>query len=293
MHIQNFQIDTYSIFVSAIMVLALVLTYLRISRAKSQKIERVEKRKNFEAVPTETPVKKPREEALERGIENIQTRYSYITRISLPLLVIIWILFLAIPHIGKVPKMYASIIVGTLTVLAGIAAKPMIENMFAGLVISFGRTIRIGDTVLIDGYYGTVEEISLTYTVMKVWDWRRYVIPNSRLIQKEFINLSLNDKYVWAHIPFYVDYNSNIEKVEELAIKAVKDTSVFNNEHESPSFWVMDMEEKGIQCWIAGWADSPTKAWDLKHETRRNLIKFFKEEGIKAHFININTAPSS
>ena len=68
---------------------------------------------------------------------------------------------------------------GILGIVAGVAAQSTLSNMFAGLQIAFGDMVRIGDTVVVDGEWGTVEEITLTFLTVRTWDERRITMPVS------------------------------------------------------------------------------------------------------------------
>lgn len=189
---------------------------------------------------------------------------------------------------GKIPATYISIIAAIVSVLAGFALRPFLENLFAGVVISFFRSIRGGDTVIIDGHYGIIEEIGLTSTILKQWDWNRIVIPNSRMLQKEIQNMTINDQYLWAHVEFFVSPEADIEKVKEISIKAAKKSQYFSN-HEEPTFWIMDLQKDAVKCWIAAWSDSPADAWALKNDVRTEIIKELQKEHISFHMHKFST----
>jgi small-conductance mechanosensitive channel len=165
----------------------------------------------------------------------------------------------------------------------------VIENAFAGLAIAFSRLINIGDTVLLGERYGTVEDISVTHTTIRLWDWRRCVIPNSKMLQSEVINYSLHDRFQWAYVEFWVNYDADLKKVAELAAEACKASAHFAP-YEPPVFWVMDLAERGICCWIAAWADSPSSAWVLKCDMRATLVRAFAEHGICPHTYHVEAA---
>ena len=120
------------------------------------------------------------------------------------------------------------------------------------------------------------------FSVLKVWDWRRYIIPNNKLVEKEFENLCLYDERLWVHIPFWVAPDTDLEKVK-IIVKNVMNTSKFLENSEAPSFWVMELEKNAILCWIAGWAYSPANAWALKADTRKRLAMDLQKAGIEFH----------
>jgi small-conductance mechanosensitive channel len=175
-----------------------------------------------------------------------------------------------------------SLLVAVAAVVTGIAARPVLENLIAGVIISFAQPIRIGDTVLIDGYFGTIENISLTHTTLKVWDWRRYMVPNHHMLGKEFVNYSIVDRYQWAYVEFWVAPQTDLDAVRDIATKAARSSRHFAD-YEEPRFWVMEMGKEGVRCWIAAWANTPSAAWQLGHDIRTELARRFAEAAIRTH----------
>jgi hypothetical protein len=251
-------------------------------RVERKKTKLLEKRNNLESMQTDTPIDENFEDSLSRGLENIETRFSFFRRILFPALMGLWILLLALPYLDTASKTYTSIIITVITVFLSIAAKPFVENLFAGMVISFSNSARIGDTVEVDGHYGTIESINLTYTTIKIWDWRRYLVPNAKLITKEFLNYSLHDKFVWACIEFFVEPDADIEAIETDIIAITKKSAYFNQtRYEDPKVWNMGMEKDGIKLWLAAWAKNPSYAWELKSDMRKAVLSVMKARGYK------------
>ncbi len=127
-----------------------------------------------------------------------------------------------------------------------------------------------------------IEEIGLTYSIVKKWDWNRVVIPNAKLIQKEIQNLTINDQYIWAHIEFFVSPETDLEKLEAWAKECPLESKYFANTEE-PTFWVMELEKDSIKCWVAAWADNPSDAWELRNDMRTNLLKRLQQERVSFH----------
>jgi small-conductance mechanosensitive channel len=256
----------------------------RITRIEDQRKHRIQRLKRFESAKTSTPVDMPAAEAKETAMDSIESRFSIIRKLSFFMIVSLWILALVFPFLNKIPATAVSFFVAASGIIIGVAARPFIENSISGIVISFSHPIRTGDTVIIDNNYGVVEDITITHTVIKVWNWRRYIIPNSRMLSKEITNCTINDAYQWTHVEFYVAYDSDIAQVKKLAVEAATGSKYFAD-YEAPRFWVMEMEEKGYKCWVAAWADSPVDAWELANDIRTALIAQFKSCGIKTHKI--------
>lgn len=245
---------------------------LKVRGVASNRVASFKKRKISDAVDTTYPGNGNLSKIKEKGIEGLENRFAFINK-SLPvILILLWAILISIPYIGKIPAVYITIIAAISSVVVGVALRPFLENLFSGIVISFFKSIRIGDTVIVDKHYGLIEEIGLTYSILKRWDWYRVIIPNSKLLNKEIENLTLNDKHIWAHVEFYVEPGADIEHVQKIATEAVK--SAHNTTlPDEPSFWVMGMDKEAILCWVAAWAESPLNAWELRNEIRTSLIK--------------------
>ena len=273
------------IYVCLVGVIGALLVWLvikKIFQSEGDRKHRIKKLKRFESLKTTTPSDTPVEDARESALESVEKHFSIIKKLFLFVAIMICLIVLIYPFMNKVPAVFVSILVAASGIIIGVAARPFIENIISGIVISFSGLVRIGDTILIDEQYGVIEDISLTHTVVKIWDWRRYIIPNGRMLTKEMINCTINDAYQWAHVEFVVAYDSDVEMVKELATSAASKSKYFAD-YEDPRFWIMDMEEKGYKCWIAAWTDSPIDAWELGNDIRTELIKKFKSNGIKTH----------
>lgn len=258
-----------------------VLSY-RLKRAEQWRIKNVEKRGSLEPLDASTPLKNQEKMALRRAAESIHDRFTNIRRILVLTTIVIGGPLLLLPFLEGSTSVSISLLIGIATAVIGIAVRPVVENTISGLVLSFSYPARIGDTVMIDGHYGTIERIGITQSIIKIWDWRRYVIPNSKFLNKEFINLSYIDKFEWACVEFWVSHESDIEQVERLAVETMRQAPGFFN-HEDPRFWVMELGRDAIKCWICGWALNPADAWELKAYVRKRLISTFREAGVQSH----------
>lgn len=259
-----------------------LFTQFKIRGEQKRRTKSLKKREIVDAVETDSPVNDSEKNLKEKGISATEDRFSFIRKAFPILLILMWGVFAFIPYIGQIPSVYISIITAIMSVIVGVSLRPFLENLFSGVVISFFKSIRIGDTVVIDDHYGLIEEIGLTYSVLKRWDWNRVVIPNAKLLQKEVQNFSMNDEYLWAYIEFYVAPDSDLELVESLAKEVAVESSYFNK-IEDPAFWVMDIQKDTIKCWVAAWSDSPSDAWELRNDMRTNLVKKLQKHKIKLH----------
>ena len=271
------------VFVIGLLVLLIIRRSLKSVRNRGKTF--ISKNRFFEAVRSKAPFKSLKKQR-EKALEGYEQRFSIIRRTILITYVLIWILILIFPLFGKISATVVSILAAIMAAVIGIAARPFLENMIAGVVITFSRQFRTGDTVLIDDRYGSVEDITITHTVIKLWDWKRLIIPNSSMLNKEMVNLTTKDSYLWAYVEFWVSYDTDIYLVEEIALDAASKSLHFARAGV-PRFWIMEMDKEGIKCWVAAWTLTPTDAWYLKIDVRKRLIHEFKKHNIKTHVFNL------
>lgn len=231
----------------------------------------------------------PKREVVSKQLKRLETRFTitrrtvYISFISLALLIV------AFPLIENASPGLFSVAIACLSVIIGIAAKPFVENLICGLVFSFGKLAKIGDTVTVDGEYGVIEDITLTHCIIKRWDWLRYVVPNSSMMTKEFINYSLIDDFRWVYVEFWVHYDSDISLVEAIAKAAPLSSKCFSG-NEDPRFWIVEMGKEAVKCLVVAWATAPADGWMLSIDIRKELMLQFHKHGIRTHEHNFLVA---
>ena len=242
----------------------------------------ISKLKISESIETSTPLDRPLRSFKDRATKSVVKRFSIFRRVAVFLALLLMVLAASFPFIDRLPQAFISILVGSAAIITGMAAKPFIENFLSGIAITASRMLNIGDTIKLNDNYGTIEDISATHTVVKLWDWRRFVIPNSSMINHEFVNYTLHDQWLWAHVEFFVSYGTDMVAVKSIAEEAARKCKNAE-EIEEPAFWIMETNEKSIKCWIAAWASSPIEAWELKADIRTALILELGKAGISTH----------
>lgn len=286
-----FQFTDDMLYFAIVVPVGIILLWLskrHINSIEKKRRSSIQHKRGFESIKTRTPLNRPVKETRETAIENMETRFSIIKKMSFYTIALIWAIALIFPFLNSIPANFISVLVAAFSVIIGIAARTFIENLISGIVISFSNPVHIGDTVIIDDNYGTIEDITLTHTVLKIWNWRRYIVPNSRMLQKDFVNLSMNDLYQWAHVEFYVAYDEDLEKVKTIALEAASKSPYYAG-YEEPKFWVMEMNERNYKCWLAAWANKPSEAWELKVDMRTNMVINFRKNNIKTHVYDLKS----
>ncbi len=273
----------YLLIVSGVALALVFWLHFLLKHIEKRRAKRIQKLSHFEAIDTNAPgMGSSTSHSRMKALEGLETRFSIVRRTFLSLVILVWLIAIIVPFTGRVPATLISLSITAGAVVVGIAARPMVENLIAGFVLTFSKQFHTGDTIIIDKEYGTIEDITPTHTVVKLWDWRRYIVPNSSMLSKEVINYSTRDSFLWAKIEFFVSHDADIRKVESVAVSLAK-RSPYLVGKEEPRFWVMGMEKEAVKCWLAMWVDNPADAWSIRTEVGQALTDEFNRLGIKTH----------
>jgi len=178
----------------------------------------------------------------------------------------ILMLFQQVRHVGT--SLLAS--AGIAGIIAGIAAQQTLANLFAGFQIALAQPIRQDDVVIVEGEWGRIEEITLTYVVVHIWDDRRMVLPLSYFIQKPFQNWTRASAQLLGSVFIWVDYSFPVEAGRTALKQIIEDNPLWDKR-----FWnlqVSDATEKTMQLRILATAADSSKAWDLRCRIREDFI---------------------
>ncbi|MFG6499214.1 mechanosensitive ion channel family protein [Sulfitobacter sp. 1A13191] len=165
---------------------------------------------------------------------------------------------------------------GAAGLVVGLAARPVLTNLIAGLQIAITQPIRLEDVVIVEDEWGWVEEIFATYVVVRLWDWRRMVVPLSYFIEKPFQNWTRESASIIGTVFWYLDYTVPIgemrAKLEELAkASPLWDGQVVNLQ-------VSETEKDSIAVRGLVSARTSPQAWDLRCEIREKMIDWLQKE---------------
>ncbi|AGP48578.1 small mechanosensitive ion channel protein MscS [Psychrobacter sp. G] len=166
---------------------------------------------------------------------------------------------------------------GIAGVVIGIAAQPILGNIIAGVQVAVTQPVRIGDSVIMDGNFSTVEDLRYTYAVLKTWDERRLIVPMRELITEMVENWSHTEVHQTCPVFLYIDYGADIDAIRQQFISVVKDNKLWDNKTE-PEIFVVEVTEKTIQLRGAVSAVGPVEAWTLACEIREQMLDYLYRE---------------
>ncbi|OAN79427.1 hypothetical protein A8B78_11890 [Jannaschia sp. EhC01] len=158
--------------------------------------------------------------------------------------------------------------------IPGLAARPVLANLIAGIQIAITQPIRIDDAVIVEGKWGWIEGIHASNVVVRSWDWRRMLVPLSHFIEQRFQNWTRASASIIGAVHWYLDYNVPVavmrEKLEEI---------VRASPHWDGQVVNLQVTDKDV-LWILGLMSARTspQAWELRCEVREKLIGWLQAD---------------
>ncbi len=165
---------------------------------------------------------------------------------------------------------------GVASIIIGLAAQKSIANFFAGIQIAFTQPIKIDDAVVVEGEWGWIEEINLTYVVVRIWDWRRLILPITYFIEKPFQNWTRNKGEIIGTVFLHLDYRTPIEPLRAKLSEILKAETKWDGNVDN--LQVVDTKEYTVVVRALMSAKNSPTAWDLRCSVREKLINFLQEE---------------
>lgn len=194
------------------------------------------------------------------------------------LLIAIVTLGLALMTIGAVRQWGMSLLAsaGVVGIIAGLALQPVLTNMIAGVQIATAQPIRLDDAVIVEGEWGQVEEITSTYVVVKLWDWRRMILPLSYFITTPFQNWTRETARLIGTAFLYVDYEAPIDRLRAELERICRESPHWDRDVVNLQVTEVSDRTAQIRC-LASARNAPT-AFDLRCEIREKMLAFMRDQ---------------
>ncbi len=164
---------------------------------------------------------------------------------------------------------------GVAGIIIGFAAQKTIGNLLAGFQIAFTQPIKIDDAVVVEGEWGWIEEINITYVVIKIWDMRRLVVPITYFTEKPFQNWTRNSADIMGSVFLYTDYSVPIEDLRKAFNGFLEETPLWDG--KAKVLQVVESTEKSMQLRLLMTAKNSPTAWDLRCFIREKMIVYIQE----------------
>jgi small-conductance mechanosensitive channel len=223
-------------------------------------------------------------------VRRLRTQLTLIQRVFIAVVAVIAVasMLFTFPEMRAVgASMLAS--AGLIGIVAGVAAQSTLANLFAGMQIAFGDMVRIGDTVVVDGEWGLVEEITLTFLSVRTWDERRITMPVSYFTSKPFENWSRGDPRKTGTVFFHVDHSTPVDLMRKRLLEVLEQATEWDR--RAWGLVVIDTTPTTIQVRALVTAKDADDIFNLRCIVREQLIDWLRCEHPYA-LPRISTAPA-
>lgn len=164
---------------------------------------------------------------------------------------------------------------GIAGIIIGFAAQKSIGMFLAGIQIAITQPISLDDVVIVEGEWGRIEEITLTYVVVKIWDERRLMLPVNYFLEKPFQNWTRTSADIMGTVFFYVGYDLPVQAIRDYVPQILTDNPnwdgrVFNVQ-------ITNTNELYKEMRILVSSSDASRNWDLRTEVREKVIDFIQD----------------
>jgi small-conductance mechanosensitive channel len=165
---------------------------------------------------------------------------------------------------------------GAAGLVLGLALQPLLKNLVAGIQLAVTQPIRLEDAVIVEGEWGNVEEVTATYVVIRLWDWRRMVLPLSYFLEHPFQNWTRESASLIGTAMIHVDYTAPVDamrrKLNEIAAASpLWDKRVVNMQ-------ITELRPQTMEVRMLVSSTNAGRTFDLRCEVREKMIAFLQQE---------------
>lgn len=213
--------------------------------------------------------------------DNLASRKAY-TQINLLEKVLIFVI--AVFALGVVLLSFDSIrqigvglfaSAGVAGIIIGLSAQKIVGALLAGIQIAITQPFRIDDAVLVENEWGWIEEINLTYVVVRIWDKRRLVLPSTYFLENPFQNWTRTSADIVGSIFIYTDYTISFQALREELTRVLSQSELWDRQVNV--LQVTDAKEATVEIRILVSAKNSPTAWDLRVHIREKMIEFIQQ----------------
>jgi small-conductance mechanosensitive channel len=164
---------------------------------------------------------------------------------------------------------------GVAGIVIGFAAQKLLGNILAGFQIAITQPIRLDDVVIVENEWGWIEEINLTYVVVRIWDKRRLIVPTTYFIEKPFQNWTRVSADILGTVFIYTDYQIPVDKLRAAFLEILKETELWDG--EVGVMQVTNATDRAMEIRALMSAPNSPQAWDLRVHVREELIEYLQQ----------------
>lgn len=207
----------------------------------------------------------------------IQTQFKVLRGISAALIMLIalGLMLLTFPGVRAVgATLFAS--AGAAGIILGLAARPVLSNLLAGVQIALAQPIRLEDSVVVEGEWGWIEEITMTYVVVRIWDLRRLILPLSYFVEKPFENWTRTTAELLGTAYIYADYTVPIQAVRDELLRILQASELWDG--KAWSLDVTNLTDRTVEMRALVSAANAGNTVNLRRLVRERLVTFLQQQ---------------
>ncbi len=211
-----------------------------------------------------------------RRVRKLRTQVTVTRRVLVTVLVVIGVAA-ALMTFASMRAFGASLLAsaGLAGIVGGIAAQSVLGNVFAGLQLAFNDALRVDDVIVVDDEWGRVEELTLTYVVLHLWDERRLVLPTTYFTQQPFQNWTRTSSRNLGAVYLYLDFTAPIDALRTEAERVVRESPLWDR--QAWTLQVTGATERAIEVRVLASAKDAGTAFDLRCEVRERLLAWMRD----------------
>ncbi len=205
----------------------------------------------------------------------IQTQIVFIRKLLIAIIVVfsIAIILLSFDHMRKIGAgMLTGVGIGG--IIIGFAAQKSLGNLLAGFQIAFTQPIRLDDVLIVEGEWGKVEEINLTYVVVNIWDKRRLVLPIQYFIEKPFQNWTRTTAELLGTVYIYTDFTIPVQNLRDKLTELLTGHPLWDG--QTAVLQVTDLKERTLELRCLMSCRNAGQAFDLRCYIREHMIEYIR-----------------
>ncbi len=207
----------------------------------------------------------------------IRTQLQFVRRLVMILIILVTLCFIFMSF-ESLRRVGTGLLtgVGVGGIIIGFAAQKSLANFLAGFQIAFTQPLRIDDVLIVEGEWGRVEEITLTYVVLRIWDLRALVIPINYFIEKPFQNWTRSGADIIGTVFLYLDYTVPTDAIRKELDRLLAQTPLWNQ--RTKVVQITDCRERVVEVRALVSANSSSEAFDLRCFIREGLLEFVRRD---------------
>ena len=164
---------------------------------------------------------------------------------------------------------------GIIGLVTGVAARPVMENLIAGIQLALSQPFRLDDVLVVQGEYGIVEEITATYVVIRCWDRRRLVYPLTYFVANPFENWTRRPTELLGVVFLYVDYTADVNELRKTLLEVLHEQELWTG--GVGVLQVVEAERSSLQLRALMSAKTPPQLFDLRCAVRERMVAYIQE----------------